>query len=77
MKKLKENLRLLLIKRNISKSELGRQLGISRQTMTTKLSKDNYNLKELIELSNILNCDIEVSFILKDTGERLTASTEG
>lgn len=55
----------LLIERNMSVSELVDQLNIKTQSMSNKLYRDNFSFKELLEIANLLNCDIE--FITRDT----------
>lgn len=55
----------LLIERNMSVSELADQLNIKTQSMSNKLYRDNFSFKELLEIANLLNCDIE--FITRDT----------
>lgn len=39
----------------------------SKYLRTTK--KDNWNEKQLRKISDILNCDLEMSFRLRDTGD--------
>jgi DNA-binding Xre family transcriptional regulator len=67
-----ERIRILLVKRgNISESELARRLGVSPQNLHNKMKRDNFNEKELERIADVLNCDLEVSFRLRDTGENI------
>lgn len=65
-----ERIRILLVKRNnISESELARRLGISPQNLHNKMRRDNFSEKELQQIAEVLNCDFNMTFTLKDTGE--------
>lgn len=65
-----ERIRILLVKRdNISESELARRLDISPQNLHNKLKRDNFSEKELEQIAEVLNCDFNTSFTLRDSGE--------
>ena len=67
-----ERIRILLIKRNnISESELARRLGVSPQNLHGKMKRDNFSEKELREIADVLDCDFNMAFTLRDTGETL------
>lgn len=52
-------------------TELANMLGTSRQNLTNKLSRDNFQEKEMLEISQKLNCTYKGSIIMNDTGEEL------
>ena len=65
-----ERIRILLVKRsNISESELARRLGISPQNLHNKMKRDNFTEKDLMDIADVLDCDYQASFTLRDTGE--------
>lgn len=65
-----ERIRILLVKRdNISESELARRLGISPQNLHNKLKRDNFSEKELEQIAEVLDCDFNATFTLRDSGE--------
>jgi len=65
-----ERIRILLVKRdNISESELARRLNISPQNLHNKLKRDNFSEKELEQIAEVLNCDFNAFFTLRDSGE--------
>jgi len=67
-----ERIRILLVKRdNISESELARRLEISPQNLHNKMRRDNFSEKELRQIADALNCDFDMSFTLRDTGEKI------
>jgi len=65
-----ERIRILLVKRgNISESELARRLNISPQNLHNKMKRNNFCEKELLQIADVLDCDFNMSFTLRDTGE--------
>jgi len=65
-----EQIRILLVKRgNISESELARRLGTSPQNLHNKMKRDNFNIQELVQIAEALDCDFKATFTLRDTGE--------
>ena len=67
-----ERIRILLVKcNNISESELARRLGISPQNLHNKMKRDNFSEQELRKIADVLNCDFNTSFTLRDTGETI------
>ena len=66
-----EKVRILLVKRKITVTDLAKRLGMSQSNLSNKLSRDNFNEKELQEIAEALNCDLDIGFTLRDTGERV------
>lgn len=66
-----EKVRILLVKRKITVTDLAKRLGISQSNLSNKLSRDNFNEKELQEIAEALNCDLDIGFTLRDTGEQV------
>jgi hypothetical protein len=67
-----EKIRILLVKRgNISEAELARRLEILPQNFNRQMKRDNFTEKDLQRIAEVLNCDFEAGFVLKDTGERI------
>jgi transcriptional regulator with XRE-family HTH domain len=67
-----EKIRILLVKRgNISEAELARRLGFLPQNFNVRMKRDNFTEKDLQRIAEVLNCDFEAGFVLKDTGERI------
>lgn len=67
-----EKIRILLVKRgNISESELARRLGISPQNLHHKMKRDNFAEKDLQEIAKVLDCTLDVNFVMNDTGEKV------
>lgn len=66
-----EKVRILLVKRKITVTDLAKRLGMSQSNLSNKLSRDNFNDKELQEIAEALNCDLDIGFTLRDTGEQV------
>lgn len=64
-----EKVKVLLKRRNMTVTELAALLGTSRQNLTNKLSRDNFQEKEMLEISQKLNCTYKGAIIMNDTGE--------
>lgn len=66
-----EKVRILLVKRKITVTDLAKRLGMSQSNLSNKLSRDNFSEKELQEIAEALNCDLDIHFTLRDTGEQV------
>ncbi len=65
-----EKIRIMLVKRgNMSEAELARKLGVSPQNLNNKLKRDNFTEADLRKIADALNCEFEMGFRMKDTGE--------
>lgn len=66
-----EKIRIALLKRKMSITELAFSIGTSQSNMSNKLKRDNFSEKELIQIANILNCDFKGTLVMRDTGEEI------
>lgn len=66
-----EKVRILLVKRKITVTDLAKRLGMSQSNLSNKLSRDNFSEKELQEIAEALNCDLDIRFTLRDTGKQV------
>lgn len=65
-----EQIRIALVKRaNMTEAALARRLGTSPQNLHNKLARDNFTESDLRAIAEALDCDLEVKFRLRDTGE--------
>ena len=58
-------------RRGLTVPRLAGEMGISRQYLTTKLNKNNFDVLELEKIAGILNCTFDCGFIMNDTGEKV------
>lgn len=63
----------ILQEQNVSKSELARKLGTSRQNLSNKMSRDNFSVRELLEISAVLGTKLVIE---DDKGGRYAISYE-
>ncbi len=69
---LAEKIRILLVKRdNISEAELARRMGVSPQNLHNKMKRDNFTESDLAQIAEALDCELNISFTIKSTGEVL------
>lgn len=54
-----EKIRIALVKRKISVTELANSLNTSQSNLSNKLKRDNFSEKELNQIADILNCDFK------------------
>ena len=67
-----EKIRILLVKRgNISEAELARRMEMSPQNLHNKMKRDNFTEADLNAIANALDCDLNITFTMKDSGETL------
>lgn len=66
-----EKIKIVLVKRKKSVTDLAKSLNTSSQNLSNKLRNDNFREEELREIAEALNCDLDVGFILRDTGEKV------
>ena len=64
-----EKIKIVLVKRKKSVTDLAKALNTSSQNLSNKLRNDNFREEELREIADILNCDLDINFTLRDTGE--------
>ena len=66
-----EKIRILLIKRRMTMSELADKMGTTPQNLSNKLNRDNFTEKEMKTMSAALGCKLDITFTIDETGEQL------
>lgn len=66
-----EKIKIVLLKRKMTVTALAQAIGSTRSNLSNKLSRDNFSGKELQEIAEALNCDLDMNFTLRDTGETI------
>ena len=62
-------IRILLIERNMKIKDLAEMLGYSGNNLSNKLRDDNFSEKELRKIAELLDCDLDATFTMRDTGK--------
>ncbi|MDD2190802.1 MAG: helix-turn-helix transcriptional regulator [Eubacteriales bacterium] len=66
-----EKIRILLIKRRMTMSELADKMETTPQNLSNKLNRDNFTEKEMKTMSAALGCKLDITFTIDETGEQL------
>lgn len=66
-----EKIKIVLIKRNKSLKDLAATIGVTPQNINGKFKRDNFSERELREIADVLDCELDVHFTLRDTGEKV------
>ena len=66
-----EKIKVILKRRGMTMGELAEQTNQTRQNLSNKMSRDNFPEKELRSIADALDCDYEMNFVMRDTGEKV------
>lgn len=64
-----KKIKMLLVEREMTLTDLSKLLNKSLSAMSTKMKRDNFSEKDLMEIANVLDFDYKVVFTDKKTGE--------
>ncbi len=67
-----KKIRELLKDENMTIKELSTKIGRTNQNMANKLKRDNFSVNELIEISDALECTLDINFIQKKSEKKWT-----
>lgn len=66
-----EKIKVVLKRRGMTMGELAEKTGQTRQNLSNKMTRDNFPEKELLQIAEALDCELESYLVMKDTGERV------
>lgn len=52
-------------------TDFAKELGMSQSNFSNKLQRDDFRESELKQIADALDCDFNVTFTLRDTGETI------
>jgi transcriptional regulator with XRE-family HTH domain len=55
----------------MSEAALARLVGMTPQNFNRKMKNEFFSVEDLVKIAGLLDCELDVSFTLKDTGEVL------
>lgn len=61
-----EKIRIILGRKKMSMADLADKLNMSRQNLSNKMKRDNFDEKEIEEIAKALGVGYEINFILDD-----------
>lgn len=66
-----EKIKVIMKHNNFTMTELANQLNCSRQNLSNKMSRNNFDERELTAIADVLGCELEINFINRATGEKI------
>ena len=66
-----EKTKILLKRNNMTVAQLAEALCVSRQNLSNKLSRNNFDERDIKAIASALNCDVNIIFIDKYSGDTL------
>ena len=66
-----EKIRVMLKRRGMTVAQLADLTNQTRQNLSNKLTRDNFQEQDIKTIAEALNCEYEAYFIMKDTGEKI------
>ena len=66
-----EKIKIVLKRRNMTITELAKQLGTTRQNLTNKFNRNNFSEREIAEIATVLDCEFIGTLKMMDTGEEI------
>ena len=66
-----EKIKLLKDRCGLNLGELAEKAGTTRQNLNNKFGRNNFCEKEIRELGDVMGYDVEITFISRETGERI------
>ena len=61
-----EQIKILLIKKGMTITDLAKKIGTSTQNLSNKLKRDDFKMSELREIADALEVKFETNFIMED-----------
>ena len=66
-----EKIKVIMKHNNFTMTELANQLNCSRQNLSNKMSRNNFDERELTAIANALGYELEINFINRETSEKI------
>ncbi len=66
-----KKIKMLLVQRDMTLTDLSKQLERSLSTMSDKMKRDNFSEKDLKKIADVLNFDYDIIFTDRETGKKI------
>ena len=66
-----EKIKILLKRRGMTLGDLADKTNQSRQNLSNKMTRDNFSEKEIKEIAEVLDCNYDPVFVMRDSGDRV------
>lgn len=64
-----KQIKVLLAYKETNAARLAEKLNCSQANISQKLKRDNFSENEMRQIAEILNCDLKISFIDRESGK--------
>lgn len=66
-----EKIRVILKRRGMTVAQLADLTNQTRQNLSNKLTRDNFQEQDIKAIAEALNCDYEAYLVMRDSGEKV------
>ena len=66
-----EKIRVILKRRGMTVAQLADLTNQTRQNLSNKLARDNFQEQDIKSIADALNCDYEAYLVMRDSGEKV------
>ena len=66
-----EKIKVVLKRRGMTMGQLAEQTNQTRQNLSNKMTRDNFPENELREIADALDCDLEITLVMRENGEKV------
>ena len=66
-----EKIRIILNRRGMTVAQLADLTNQTRQNLSNKLTRDNFQEQDIRAMADALGCEYEAYLVMKDTGEKI------
>ena len=66
-----EKIRVILKRRGMTVAQLADLTNQTRQNLSNKLTRDNFQEQDIKAIADALNCDYEAYLVMRDSGEKV------
>ena len=66
-----EKIRVILKRRGMTVAQLADLTNQTRQNLSNKLSRDNFQEQDIKAIADALNCHYEAYLVMRDSGEKI------
>jgi transcriptional regulator with XRE-family HTH domain len=66
-----EKIRIILKRRGMTVAQLADLTNQTRQNLSNKLTRDNFQEQDIKVIAEALNCDYEAHLVMRDSGEKV------
>ena len=68
---LKNQIEYLLFRKNVSKRHLASLMDMTANNIYNKFTRNSFSIEDLKKICAVLDCSLEISITINDTGEKI------